>query len=577
MTTRVFRIVIIFIVFTFLSLNVSAQVRFYAQADAKQIVLGQYFQVSFVLENARGQNFRSPSFLEFEVVGGPSSSTQMRIVNGRSSQKMSYTYSLTCEKIGKYTIEAASIVSGGKTYTSKPIQIEVVKGREKTKNANGTVAGGDIIVEAELDFKVGYVGQQITLKYNILTTQDIRSYNFGRMPSFDGFFAQELQGTATPQKRVVVDGVQYVKRTIKTVALFPQQKGVFKLEEAIVDLGISDGKKSGSFFFTRRLKQFRTKTNSLNLVIKDLPQGAPSSFSGAVGVFEIGSGVDKKSVAMDDALTLTVQVRGYGDGKFIEAPPQPLENDFDIYDPNLISESQQVSGDKIKYIKTFEYLMVPKRAGRISFRPEFSYYNTDSASYMTLRGKQYYVNVLKSTGRELADVASQEIVLTPTYLSTSLKKKNQSWALSSVHWGVNGCFILTALGLLLMKQRQNRIDNVDPALKRREKALRLAQERLSIAKDKLDEGDIKQFYVELRKGLLDYLSDKINLPSSQLSKEEIKTLLVTSNLSEFLPPIMEVMQKGEQAIYASIHTGDEASTYESTIEMIKEIEVALMD
>jgi len=313
----------------------------------------------------------------------------------------------------------------------------------------------------------------------------------------------------------------------------------------------------------------------LKVKIVDLPTDAPASFSGAVGDFDFASSIDKKSVAMDDAVTLTLQVRGFGDGKFIEAPTQPFDKDFDIYDPNLINENQQLQGSKIKYVKTFEYLMVPKRAGRIVFKPEFTYFDTDSAAYITVHSNTYAVNVLKSTGRELADVESQQTELTPTYFTTTLRDKNKSFALSTGHWAINGAFVFALLGLIITKQKQLRDQNIDPALKRRNKALKLAQSRLSVAEDHLEKDEIKSFYIELRKGLLDYLADKINLPSSQLSKDEISQLLITSQLESFLPDIMSIMQKGEQAIYASINSGDERESYDRAISMIQEIEVAL--
>jgi len=101
--------------------HVGAQISLTASADAKQIVAGQYFTLTFTLENARGSNFQPPSFIDFDVVGGPSTSTQMTIINGRRQQKMSYSYSLTSSKIGKYEIGSASILASGKKYTSNSI------------------------------------------------------------------------------------------------------------------------------------------------------------------------------------------------------------------------------------------------------------------------------------------------------------------------------------------------------------------------------------------------------------------------------------------------------------------------
>ena len=561
----------------FFSKGLSGQVKFYASTDAKQIVAGNYFEISFTLENARSQQFKAPSFVNFKIVGGPNTSTQMSIVNGRRSQKMTYTYTLTTDKLGKYSIGPAEVTVNGKPLKSNPITIEVLKGKPANSNAAGTAGeAGDIILEAHIEQKTGYVGQQITLKYDLYTTLDVRSYNFSKLPAFDGFFAQELQGYNGQPERIVKDGVQYAKRTIKVIALFPQQKGSFSFDPARAVLGISTGKSSNNFFFSRRLKQLNIASSGFKLNIKDLPEGAPESFSGAVGDFQMGTAVDKKSITTDDAITLTLQVRGVGDGKFIEAPTQPFSNEWDIYEPNLLNEDQKVVGDRIQYTKTFEYLMIPKKLGRLQFRPEFTYFDADSSMYFRIQGDRYNVNVIKGTGRELADIQTEEIPLTPIYTETRLKSIGDTFAFSWGH-GIGNMFLgLGVLGLLLAKRKEIERNNIDPALLRNERAQKLAIAKLSEAKNELDKGDVTQFYIQLRKGLTSYLADKTNRDSDQLSKKDISNLLLQHNLSNHKDEIFRIMQKGEQAIYAAIRPGDEEATYQRTIEIVKEIEVSLV-
>jgi len=565
----------ILIAILFLSLSLSSQVKFYASTDAKQIVAGNYFEVSFTLENARSQQFKAPSFINFNIVGGPNSSTQMSIVNGRTSQKMTYSYTLSTDKLGKYSIGPAEIIVDGKVLKTDPIQIEILKGKPPTKNAAGEPAG-DFLLEAYVDQNVGYVGQQITLRYDLYTTQDVRSYNFSTLPSFDGFFSQEIQGYNGRTERIVKDGVQYVKRTIKVIALFPQQKGSYSFDPARAVLGISTGRSSNNFFFSRRLKQINVSSTGFKLDITDLPDGAPESFSGAVGDFQMGTALDKKSITTDDAVTLTLQVRGVGDGKFIEAPTQPFSDEWDIYEPNLLNEDQKVVGERIQYTKTFEYLMIPKKLGRLQIRPEFTYFDVDSSMYFRIQGDQYSVNVIKGTGRELADIQTEEVSLAPIYATTNLKESGSTFAFSWGHGLGNLSLGLAALGLLLAKRRETKRNNIDPAILRNEKAQRLAIGKLSEAKEALDKGDVTQFYVMLRKGLTSYLSDKTNLASDQLSKEDISSLLEQHNLGNHKEEIFRIMQKGEQAIYAAIRPGDEDATYTRSIEIVKEIEVSLL-
>jgi len=289
----------------------------------------------------------------------------------------------------------------------------------------------------------------------------------------------------------------------------------------------------------------------------------------------MGSAVDKKSITMDDALTLTLQVRGFGDGKFIEAPEQPYTDLFDIYDPNLLQEKSEVIGDRIQVTKTYEYLMIPKQTGVIKFNPEFTFYNVDSAQYETVYGQQYRVNVVKGSDRELADLQDDDVVLAPPPSVGKLYQKDKVFAFSWGHLGANGLIALSILGLVMARRIRDQKDNMDPALRRTLKAKKLAVAKLSFAKQALDQGDIKDFYIKLRQSLLEYLSDKTNQETSQLSKDDITHLLNQYDLQEYLDPILGMMKKGEQAIYASIAPGKEADDYDQALTLISQIESSL--
>ena len=280
-------IVLIMLLHSFQSLT--GQMKFYSISDAKQIVAGEYFSVSFVLENARGSNFRAPSFVDFDVIAGPNTSTEMTFLNGQSKQKITYSYTLTSEKLGKYTLGSASIKVNSQVVKTQPLIIEVIKGKEREGTSEIV---DDFLVQAVVDFDTAYVGQQITLKYELLTVKDVRSYNFRKLPQFDGFFAQEIQNYSERPERIVRDGVQYFKRILKVIALFPQQKGIFNIEPAQAVLGISDGRRSNSFFFNTRLKQKSVSSNGVVINVAATPRNPPLSFCGAIGDFYLGTSVD---------------------------------------------------------------------------------------------------------------------------------------------------------------------------------------------------------------------------------------------------------------------------------------------
>ena len=198
----------IFLFFFFLTICTIgiAQVSFVASTDAKQVVENGYFQVTYTLNNARGGNFKAPSFKKFKVLNGPSRSMSTTIINGKATQKVSYSYSLQPSKVGKITLAPATINVNGKTLKSNALLIDVIKASEASKNASEEQ---QIFVKAEIDTNLVYVGQQLVVDYKLYTTVNIENYDIAFEPEYQGFFARDIRRFDSRAVREVVDGVQY--------------------------------------------------------------------------------------------------------------------------------------------------------------------------------------------------------------------------------------------------------------------------------------------------------------------------------------------------------------------------------
>ena len=216
-------------------------VQFVASADAEEIIEGGYFNITFTLENARGTSFQPPSFHPFVVEGGPNQSSQMSIINGKTTQKMSFGYTLSISRAGTYQIASASIKVNNKTLKTEPLTISVVKSQNGSNStgSDATAENQDAFISLEIEGDTAHVGQQITLKYVLYTTLDVRSYNFVQIPDFDGFYAEEISNYNERPVRIVRNGRQYIKRALKVYALFPQQKGRFVIDPAVVNIGVA--------------------------------------------------------------------------------------------------------------------------------------------------------------------------------------------------------------------------------------------------------------------------------------------------------------------------------------------------
>ena len=551
-------------------ISFSQNAKFYATADAKEVVKGGYVEVTFTIENAEGANFKPPSFKGFKVVSGPSQSSQISISNGRRSQKLSFGYTLLADALGNQSIGAASVVIKKKLYKTRPISIRVVKGSDKLAAEDDA----PIFIKLEQSDSIVYKGQQITLKYVLYTTKDVNSADFRTEEAFDGFFVNRIRNFRDRAERVVVDGVQYTKKTLKTYALFPQQSGTFKFDPIPVTLGIPLKNQRQGFFFSTKTTRENVTAEGGEIKVLPTPANAPVSYSGAVGKFAIQTSIDKRSITTDDAITMRMQISGNGDSKFLIAPTQPINNDWEIYDPNVLNEETVERGDQIMTVKNYEYLMVPKRKGRLLVRPEFTYFDADSAAYVTIYGSPAPVNVVQGSGDSTLEGAIQQeaLAFAPIVTSTTFRKKDSYFMFSPAYWVFMSLPLFGMLGVFVYKRKLIKEDNIDPDLKRESEAEKVAKQRMINAQNFMQQNQSKPFYTEVNDALYGYVSDKLFIPASELSRSNIKAKLLDKGVSvEPVDSFVALLDKVQMSLYAGGGT-DMKILYEEAISLIAEID-----
>lgn len=547
--------------------------KFTARINAEEVLEGYDFQISFVLVNAKGSSFVAPSFKDFKVVGGPSTSSQMSIVNGRSSQSMTYTYSLLATKPGNFTIPPASIRVGNQTIKSNSVKVRVLDNKQKT-TGGGPPAGEELYIELELSDSTAYVGQQVLLKYVIYTSIDVRSYNFINESEYNGFYAEELQNYREKAVQVVRDGKQYIKQTLKAVSLFPQQTGSFDIDPALLTLGIAVKSQRPSFFFSTSMKSKRVSTESRSIQILPAPSGKPLSFSGAVGSYRMSANIDKANVSMDGAVTMTMNIEGDGDARFVSPPKQSIKG-FEIYDPNLLTENSRNVNGKIRSTKSYEYLMVPQAKGSHIIRPEFSYYNVDSNKYITLYGPQRVVRVVGGGQNKVISTEDISKRIAPIATTTRLYKVSNP-VFSPLHLGGLGVMGLGFMLLGLVKWRSIQQGKIDPRLLKSKKALKIAEKKLSVSHSHLHKGEVKEFYATLSDNLFSYISDKLDVPATSISKDTIHALFSEKEISsDIAESLSQMIKRSEMAIYAGFTPEKANEDYQTSKDIIVDIENAL--
>ncbi|MEL6389032.1 MAG: BatD family protein [Bacteroidota bacterium] len=110
----------------FIPFSLSAQnVSFEVHVTADTLFYGNVLKVKFELVNAPG-DFQPPSFDQFEIVGGPNTSTQFSMINGEVTQSASYEYLLLPLEEGNLTIASATVSNGVEPLQTEPLSIVVL-------------------------------------------------------------------------------------------------------------------------------------------------------------------------------------------------------------------------------------------------------------------------------------------------------------------------------------------------------------------------------------------------------------------------------------------------------------------
>ncbi len=563
----------------------SAQnVQFTAQAP-KVVEAGEQFEMVFSI-NGDPSDFLVPKITDFRILFGPSTSqsTSTQWVNGKvtTSSNYSYSYIMIGTKPGKYLIGPAEITVNGKKYKSNPLNIEVVANASVNKqtgnaatnsNQENTASGqvsneGDIFIRVIVDKKNVFLGEYLVASVKLYSKANISSIDNVQFPAFDGFFKQDIE---TPPlrslERETVNGEIYGTGIIKKFILIPQKTGELKIDPMTMNCSIQQqvkNRRRGVFddFFGATVQtvpqKLKSKTISVN--VKQLPGGKTDSFNGAVGKFNMDAKTDKTSAKTNDAITLKVTISGTGNIKLIEAPKINFPPDFDSYDPK-VNLNTGVADGGVTGSKTFEYLIVPRNPGEFRIAPlAFTYFDVSSNQYKTITSKEFVFNIEKGESSQATTVVSGLSKEDVKYIGKDIFFiKTNNFAVSpkyeslytSILW--YSIYIVSLLSFITVVwfRRRNIMINSNVALVKNRRADKFATKRLKQAKIHLDAKENEKFYEELLNGIWGYLSDKLNIPLSELSRENAREMLEKHNLTpEIIQDFVQLVDNCEYERYA---------------------------
>lgn len=563
----------IFLIILFAWTPVTAQeITFEATTDARQVMVGSAFTVSFTLQNANPESFEAPDFDGLKLLSGPSQMTRSTFINGVSTRSVGYTYTLQASRPGTYRIKPARARVNGKTLTTKMLTVEVVRQDPGIVSQDANEA--EIYLVAEVDSTEAYIGQQIIIRYRIYTQVNIENYNILSESAYDGCYAQILDAYREPVVKIVKNGKEYSTKVLRKVSVFPQQSGLINIEPIVVRVGIPDrSQRRRSFFSNFNLKTRNISSNELNLEVKSPYENAPADFSGAVGHFNVRFRVQPPNASTDDAITLRMTLRGSGDVKTIREPSIDFPESFEIYEPKVHHERMVNVTDSVRSEKVIDYLFIARQPGSFEIHPTFTFLDPDLRRYQHV-SDTFRLNISQGKGNGTAsqmphgqDDLNQ---LAPPKQGGSLRSVRSPLSTQPLYWA---SFSIPLLGFLIMVWRTKKAEQQEPETINHTE---VAKARLEKAKSLKEMGE-SAFYEEIAFSIKNFISHKLDLPQADMTRQNVRDMLAGHGInSDVIDRMDKLLRESDYALYAGGASADKMDmVYDEAISLIAQLDIDL--
>lgn len=592
-------------------------VQFRAQAPA-QVIVGRPFQFTYTV-NQRAKDLRTPEFTNFDYIAGPytSQSSSTSFVNGRrtSSFQMTFTYTLMAQKEGTFSIAPATITINGEQYTSNGVKITVLPEDQPATNSQQPAANnqqptassqrqssgpeqGNIFVRTLVSKTKVYEQEAVLLSYKVYVAGvDLKQFtNNTTLPDFTSFLQQKIDLQDVQLQLENYNGRNYQTATIYSTLLYPQKSGDIQIDPASFEavLLVPNQARSRSIFddffnsYTTATRTLRAPGTTIH--VTPLPSGKPASYAGGVGKFTMDAKFSGTDVKANEAITLTLTIRGAGNMKLLKTPAVDWPEGFEQYDPKVTNNFKTSTGG-MSGTRTIEYLAIPRAAGEYILPPvQFGYFDTEKGQYQVLSTPEYTLHIARGAGDQSAVAQPagvsyvnkediRELGSDIRYISAAnfvpasdnevMRMQFGSWQMGALYGGP----LVIALGLFIIFRKRIR-ENADIIGVRKRQANSVARKRLKTAKKLLAEPQHKEkFFEEIERASLQYLSDRLSIPTADLNKDTITSTLRGKAIDDALiERTNRVLSDAAFARYAPAMGVKPEELYAQTEQLINDLE-----
>lgn len=580
-----------------------AQQPSFSLVQPRNVVEGRNFRLTFRLSDGEANPPSAPELNGCTLLYGPATSTMQstQIVNGRMSSSSSIDYSFTyrADKAGTVSVPSVTVQCNGKALTSREATFQILPPDRNSTPQNGgrpqpddvtpagtpaQISADDLLVRVFFSKNSVYEQEPVVATIKVYTKYDISSFMVTTQPVFEGFLTEELPVNLETSMEHY-NGQNYHTAVLKRLLLYPQKAGTLSVNSGKYDVTIVQYEQVNMGFFGTASRPIErnvtTSSNAASLQVKALPQPQPADFCGAVGSFSVLTMLEPELMRTNEASTYSYIVKGTGNIKFLTPPTVDFPAGIDTYTPktdisaNIIGGGTNMSG-------TFrtDYTIVPQEVGNFVIKGvPFVYFDIESGAYKIAEVPDMPIKVIRGNGSAPAatqtaiDESIDDILhIRRTDISRQAAEIRYTFR-SPLYWALYILAILALAGVLVVYRRNIRLE-ADVAGRRLAKAGRVASKRLKESKAYLDDHKNDLFYAALAKALWGYISDKLSIAPSQLTRDNVAEKLGSYGLDkDAIGEVLDVLDRCEMARFTPNDSDTEASDIYSKAESaIKSIE-----
>ena len=540
----------------------------------RNVIAGNRFAVTYRLSNGEGTSLNAPAISGCKLLNpqpGVSTSQSYQIINGQasSSSTVEYTYIYRAENEGTFTIPAASIVVDGKKLTSQAAKFTVLPADKASQSQQGggygygyggsspqqsvhvddlasqddtsrPISKDDIFVRIILNKSHAYEQEAIECTIKLYTKfQRINSFMMTSPPAFDGFLIEEIDTQAALNAVENYKGQNYVTAVLKKCVVFPQKSGKLTISSGKYDLSVVQIERvSNGWFVSGRPveKEVHLQPFTSTVDITPLPEPRPAGFDNAVGQFTFESRLAPDKLKTGEAASLEYIVTGTGNIKYVHEPKPEIPDEFEQFTPKTDYRTR-VTGSTVTGTMMVDYTIVPQSVGKFKIpEQKFVYFDPSKRSYVTLTAPGYEMEIAKGSGTTISAEQRDIEAKNTDILHIKTGEKNLSKTHAAIiydwwYWTIAALMVVALVLAIVIYGRRVRL-NADVAGRRNAQASKVARKRLREAERFMKSRQPERFYEAMLKAMWGYLGDKLSMPVSQLTRQNIFETLMCRGIDE---------------------------------------------